>query len=94
MRANSFIIMSPGLIHQWMKDGGKRREELRWCGPAESFAAQLQWYVSKCKNACPRFQGLLDRCVSLADELPEDCRRLWKDSSLLQVKLHVLPGVA
>ena len=84
------------LIHQWMKDGGNAAcEELRWCGPAESFAAQLQWYVSKCKNACPRFQGLLDRCVSLADELPEDCRRLWKDSLLLQVKIHTfcLEGV-
>ena len=77
------------LIHQWMKDGGKAAcEELLWCGPAESFAGQLQWYVSKCKNAYPRFQRRLDRCGSLADELPEDCCRLWKDSLLLQVKIH------
>ena len=84
------------LIHQWMKDGGKAAcEELLWCGPAESFAGQLQWYVSKCKNAYPRFQRLLDRCGSLADELPEDCCRLWKDSLLLQVKIHTfcLEGV-
>lgn len=84
------------LIHQWMKDGGKEAcEELRWCGPADDFSRQLQWYVSKCEEGYPGFKKLLDKCSSLAGVLPNDNSRLWKDSLLLQVKIHTfcLEGV-
>lgn len=76
-------------IHHWMKDGGKVAcEELRWCGPADDFSAQLQRYVAKCENGYSRFKALLDMCSGLADRLNADCGRLWRDSILLQVKIH------
>ena len=61
------------LICQWMKDGGKAVcEELRWCGPAESFSGQLQWFVSKCENGYPGFKGLLEACDGLIGRLSDD----------------------
>lgn len=83
-------------IHHWMKDGGKAAcEELRWCAPADAFSGQLQWYVSKCKKGYPGFKTLLDTCSDLAGRLSGDCGRLWKDSILLQTKIHTycLEGV-
>lgn len=84
------------LIHQWMKEGGKAAcEELRWCGPAENFSGQLQWFVSKCENGYPGFKSLLDVCAGLVSRLNDDNGMLWTDSILLQVKIHTycLEGV-
>lgn len=84
------------LAHHWIKDGGKAAcEELKWCGPAGTFSEQVTWFALKCETAYPGFKRLLDRCASLARELKEDGSRLWKDSLLLQVKLHAccLEGV-
>jgi len=84
------------LLHQWMKDGGNKVcDELIWCGPADTFPAQLRWFVAKCEDGYPGFKRLLDGCSSLAEELPDDSGRLWKDSLLLQVKIHTycLEGV-
>ena len=77
------------LIHQWMKDGGKAIcEELRWCGPAESYSGQLQWFVSKCENGYSGFKNLFETCDGLLGRLSDDSGLLWRDSILLQVKIH------
>lgn len=51
--------------------------------------------MAKCEDGYPGFKRLLDGCSSLAEELPDDSGRLWKDSLLLQVKIHTycLEGV-
>lgn len=85
------------LIHQWIKNGGKEIcEELRWCGLAETFSQQLRWYVSKCEHAYLDFKRLLDRGSDLSRKLEDNNSRLWKDSLLLQVKIHTycLEGVS
>ena len=79
------------MIHQWMKDGGKAAsEELRWCGAAQDFSGQVQWFASICGHAYPDFMRLIDRCKAVARGLTADSRRLWKDSLLLQAKIHTL----
>lgn len=77
------------LIHHWMKDGGKAScEELKWCGPAGNFSQQIKWFTEKCEAACPGFHRLLEQCESLTGKIEEDSGRLWKDSLVLQVKIH------
>ncbi|MDO5417484.1 MAG: glycosyl hydrolase 115 family protein [Lachnospiraceae bacterium] len=76
------------LLSGWMRDGGRKPcEELLWCGPKESFGQQLRWFAGVCEAGEEGFSRLLLDCEQLAKQTDRD--RLWKDSLLLQVRLHV-----
>ena len=73
------------LIHGWMKDGGVRPcPELKWCAPFEDFPAQILWFGDVCRGGRDRIFLLLEECGKLAEEAGS----LWRDSLLLQVKIH------
>ena len=73
------------LIHGWMKDGGiKSCPDLMWCAPFEDFLAQISWLGAVCHSGRDRLFRLLEECEKLAGEAGS----LWRDSLLLQVKIH------
>lgn len=84
------------LIHHWMKDGGKTAcGELLWCGQMDSFKQQMEWFGGRCQAALPGFSRLSAYCERLAGKLPPKGECLWRDSILLQIKIHAfcLEGV-
>lgn len=69
-------------VHNWMKYGGTRPcVELEWCVPNADFSEQMGWFQTACGQGYRAFEALLKRCEELNGEL-------WKDSLVLQVKLH------
>ncbi|MDO4267384.1 MAG: glycosyl hydrolase 115 family protein [Eubacteriales bacterium] len=85
----------------WMKDGGREAcEEHAWCMPMDSFSAQMAWYEKLCGEGADRFERLLEACRSAELALEEaeaagDGQKqtqsgsvLWKDSMVLQCRLH------
>lgn len=73
------------LIHGWMKDGGiKPCTDLEWCAPFTDFSAQMLWFGAVCGKGRKRLFQLLETCENLAEEAGS----LWRDSLLLQVKIH------
>ncbi len=78
-----YNYVTRGLIHGWMKNGGKRPcENLYWCAEKEDFSEQVLWYQGKCEEGIKRFGRLLKKCEEVKGG------ELWEDSILLQVKLH------
>ncbi len=70
-------------IHGWMKDGAVApREELFWCTHRDTFAEQMKWFTGKCLQAGEPLESLYERCLTV------EGNELWKDSVLLQVKIH------
>ena len=73
------------LIHGWMKDGGARPcTELGWCAPFEDFSTQISWFGTVCHSGRDRLFRLLEECEKFTEEAGD----LWRDSLLLQVKIH------
>lgn len=70
-------------VHGWMKDGAVApREELFWCARKDTFAEQMKWFTGKCLQAGEPLESLYERCLNIGEN------DLWKDSVLLQVKIH------
>lgn len=70
-------------IHGWMKDGAiAPREELFWCVNKNTFTEQMDWFAQKCLQERGPLESLYERCLNIGEN------ELWKDSVLLQVKIH------
>lgn len=81
-----YNYVTRGLIHGWMKNGGKKPcEILYWCAEKKEFSEQVLWYKEKCEQGLKRFEKLLKKC----EEVDLEAGKLWEDSILLQVKLHL-----
>lgn len=79
-----YNYVTRGLIHSWMKNGGSTPcENLYWCAAKEKFSQQVLWYQEKCRQGILRFGSLLQKCEETGTG------ELWKDSVLLQVKIHL-----
>lgn len=71
-------------VHGWMKDGGASPcENLFWCTREDDFSKQIAWYQEKCGEGQAAFFRLSEKCEGFTD-----CE-LWKDSLVLQVKIHL-----
>lgn len=70
-------------IYSWMKNGAAEPvEELFWCIHKDTFAAQMEWFTGKCLQTGKQLEGLYERGLTVGEN------ELWKDSVLLQVKIH------
>lgn len=70
--------------HGWMKDAGtSARENLFWCTREDDFTKQIAWYQEKCEMGRAAFAGLLQKSENITDSA------LWRDSFVLQVKVHL-----
>ena len=70
--------------HTWMKHGlEKPNEALNWCAPKNSLSEQILWYQNVCRTGLEKFEQLLTDCIQATGT-----SELWKDSMLLQTKLH------
>ena len=70
-------------IYSWMKNGAAEPvEELFWCIHKDTFAAQMEWFTGKCLQTGKQLEGLYECGLTVGEN------ELWKDSVLLQVKIH------
>ena len=70
-------------IYGWMKDGAvKPVEELFWCTREDAFHKQMSWFEKKCSQTYDKIKELYHKCDAVKES------ELWKDSVLLQIKIH------
>lgn len=77
------------LITQYVKCAEQKAEELDWLGKAQNLEDQVCRYGKLCRRAMESYEKYLLQCEKADAEIEgEENRTLFRDSLLLQVKLH------
>lgn len=76
------------LVTQYMKDPGKRSEELLWATKGASLEEQIQWYQNICEHAASSYEEYLRKCMLTDATLAGKGQELFRDSLLLQARVH------
>lgn len=81
--------MTRVLVCQYMKDENQRAEYMLWASDASSLREQVQWYQNISKKAVEGYARYVRECEETALQIEDqDARRLFRDSLLMQVRLH------
>lgn len=76
------------LITQYMKDRCRRSGDLLWATVGESLEQQVGWYQNICRDAAASYGEYLRKCMYTDAVLSGKGRELFRDSILLQVRIH------
>lgn len=76
------------LITQFIRDKGRRCDELLWATQAESFREQVLWFEELCRQGAGKYGEYLLRCEETDSRLTEPGRELYRDSIMLQAQIH------
>lgn len=75
-------------ISNYLKSGNAPADDLRWAINAPSLRAQLDWYQALCEQAVQSYGVYLSQCEGVDALLTGAKCMLFRDSLLLQAKLH------
>lgn len=76
------------LISQFMRDRNKRAEEFVWACDSVKLTGQIRWYHALSKKSSAGYEAYLEQCRRTDTILGGSGRELYRDSILLQAKLH------
>lgn len=76
------------LITQFIKDNGKRADDLLWMSDAPDLKGQLEGYHQHCRQGVASYEEYLMHCKNVCGRLTRGQQTFFKDSLLLQAKLH------
>ncbi|MDU5109912.1 MAG: glycosyl hydrolase 115 family protein [Clostridium sp.] len=76
------------LISQYMKNKQERAEELLWATDGVTLKDQVEWYQKLCHKAKCGYLEYMKKCEKTAISLEEKEESLFRDSILLQSKIH------
>lgn len=76
------------LISQYLKDKGKRSEDLLWATDAATLQEQVLWYKQLCESGVKRYDDLCRIYEQTDAQLEEKERVLFEDSLYLQAKIY------
>ncbi len=74
------------LVNQYMRNREKRSEELLWAVTAEDLKGQILWYKNICEGA--DYPEYVRKCMETGVQLSGRGRELFRDSILLQARIH------
>lgn len=77
------------LVAQYMTDEDKPSEWLLWATDEPTLKGQIEWYFNLCEKAAEGYRKYLDECIHTMTELSEPGRKLFEDSLMLQVRIHL-----
>ena len=75
------------LISQYMINGDKPQEELKWATDAKNLDGQVKWFMEKCKIGIENYRAYLQECDNAKIETTH-ARQLFEDTIKLQVQIH------
>ncbi len=76
------------LVTQYMKERGERSGELLWATGEETLAGQVGWYREICRRGAASYEEYLRKCMLTDAALDGKGRKLFRDSLLLQARVH------
>ncbi len=76
------------LITQFMKNREERSTELLWAAQCNDLKEQVLWYRNICLNVSESYGEYLRKCEETEAGLLGEGKELFRDSLLLQVKIH------
>lgn len=76
------------LATQYMRDCGKRSDELLWATAGKDLREQALWYQGICHGAAASYKEYLRRCMLTDATLSGRGQELFRDSLLLQAQVH------
>jgi hypothetical protein len=75
------------LVSQYMRDRGKRCEDLVWAADYGTLKEQAQWYMNICSKAADGYGEYLKFCSETSLKLTGGAKTLFDDTVLLQAKI-------
>lgn len=76
------------LAAQYMKDRKARSEELLWASEGRTLDEQVRWYQKICRDGAASYGEYLRKCMVTDAALRGNGQELFRDSVLLQVRVH------
>ncbi|QBE97294.1 glycosyl hydrolase 115 family protein [Blautia producta] len=76
------------LITQYIRDKNTRAQELLWASDGKTLKDQILWYGGLCQKAAINYEEYLLECERTDSLLTKEARRLYRDSLMLQAKIH------
>lgn len=76
------------LVTQYMKNREKRSEDLLWVSEGTNLKEQVLWYRDICNGAAASYREYLRECEETDAALTGKGQELFRDSLLLQVRIH------
>lgn len=76
------------LITQYIRDKNTRAQELLWASDGKTLKDQILWYGGLCQKAALNYEEYLLECERTDSLLTKEARRLYRDSLMLQAKIH------
>ncbi len=76
------------LISQYMRDGKERAEDLLWAVERTTLREQILWYRNLCRETVNGYGEYLQQCERAFHEISDRGRSLFRDSLLLQARIH------
>lgn len=76
------------LVTQYMKDHKERSGELLWATEGRTLAQQVRWYQKICQDGAASYGEYLRKCMQTDALLSGKGQELFRDSVLLQVRIH------
>lgn len=76
------------LIHQFMNDRSRPSKDLLWAANEKGLKEQNAWYKQRCREGTASYGNYLKKCERATCELEGSAEILFRDSILLQARLH------
>lgn len=76
------------LVTQYMKDKEQQSEELLWATDGQNLRQQTLWYQKICHTSAIAYEEYFRKCERTDLELSGHEQELFRDSLLLQVRIH------
>lgn len=76
------------LVTQYIRDKNEPAQELLWAAGEQTLKEQILWYGGLCRKAKCNYEEYLLACERTDSMLTKSARELYRDSLMLQVKIH------